>query len=1827
MKDKKVVLQALLCLVLVVSPILSASVAGASSAAAQVTDYRSAVFSVKDDQNSLSGEGYHQMLPETEGYSEPPPMVIDTSKQYIATIETAKGDVVLKLFAGGVPVTVNNFVFLAREGFYDGLTFHRVIPGFVAQGGCPVGDGTGGPGYRFDDEFTEHTHVTGALSMANSGPDTNGSQFFITYAPQHHLDGVHTVFGQLIEGMDVLESIEQGEVMIRITIATLDAPNGQVTPMVAAGAAHTVGLRSDGTVSAVGWNDYGQCDVGDWKDIVQVAAGWGHTVGLKADGTVVATGWGDEGQCDVHDWTDIVQIAAGTGHTVGLKENGTVVAVGWNEYGHCNTDDWVGIIQIAAAFSHTVGLKSDRTVVAVGANWWGETEVDGWTDIAQVAAGGAPDFGVAHTLGLKLDGTAVATGGNLYGELEVDGWTDIVQVAAGTYHTMGVKQDGTVVGAGGNWWGELDIDAWTDIVQVAAGYCHSVGLKADCTVVATGDDSEGQCNVTGWNLCETSSRVTDSFADLGNLDDEAVHNLVGWGDAQGPPENPFVSPSGDRTKRYMLLRGDNSLDLAIPQTGVPHLLITEVEDGHCTDNFEIYVNSQGPLYSYTGANVGTGNIAVIRHHVLIPQAYITGPLVTITFRNTATDDCGLAAVYNVGLQRAAQDEARFVADVTIPDGTMVQPGEEFVKTWRLRNTGATTWTTDYRLICDGGDLMGAPHHVNLDAPVPPNATVDISVPMTAPLSGGAKRGYWRMENPAGLRFGHTVWVEIYVRYAPGSELQDAIDNLYNTTMQRLELLKQNVETTAGHGDFFCAQADAAKLEGGLKVALGFASMAGDIQDIRRLRQGVQLVLPGMEAGWEDIWRLKQHYASAGFLFDTKWQHFVETGTFSGLGPEILSGGLKFYAAAGLEEFAENLGVEGVMVFYEWLAGRQDGFSEILYPAFVSAAEMAQEDLTDRRNQLLSSLPSLSPEEQATYAADLHSRTQAARNLYLASTYMDVNLSSIRGFYEDEGWTTKLGLMFLKWLARGLANATFDGLGKLLVDGFLTAHDAYVSKFRYEEATQMAQLAQGLMVRGIETSTQLHLNASRGLDRVGDGAPTRTVAGRIENIAHYSEGYNPWWNPFTSWVETDSYTTVSITNDSADTEPATFYIVALYLTDYKAIYGMQTLLANVEHSDAVDITPGNTVEVRLEYRDASSGSSPTKDGLMFIYVYGENGSGKFAVETQATYWIPELVSQATGQAVVSTAVTGVGGGIEIIDNPVSVFLSASPEDLTYEVQTWVVNPVEDSVTATIVQDLSVDWEVLSAPGAQSSNSTQLVWELEEGGLACVTFTFAYNGDLSLDIVVPSPVVILETPDGAFLGELIGNSPSLKPILPVTGSVTMPVQVLPGDQAAVSVALQNLSTETIDGDVIVSVIPSTGSSAYNETQTFSLASSANATLDYLLPAFSEKGLYQVLTEISHGGVTRVLWRDVLRVGTLALAVSLNGTPADRVYPGDTITYSVSLSNTSGFTLNNVTVQAAVPAETLAHDVSDDGQLEGSVVEWRLPDSLPPGGTVVLSFQATVMPDVIGPEEARNIKSSATATSNEALPVGSNEVRTLLVANPAGVMGAILGDVDLHGQMDNSGVLVTVNGTYVTTTASDGSFSIDVPAGTQNVTFTYPGFHTAVYEDVTVVAGEEVHLLSVVLTPVVVDIQLSLKAGWNLVSVPVIPADPSVAAVFAGTEVVYAWNATAAGYYMPTEVEPHRGYWVAVMTDTIITVSGVPVHSWTAEMTGGWNLIGSVSESVDFSTPHTKPAGKVEAFSYRWDPDLPGYILSETIEPEMGHWIAATDACVLTLAAQED
>jgi peptidyl-prolyl cis-trans isomerase B (cyclophilin B) len=154
-------------------------------------------------------------------WSSPPAMQIDATKDYAVSIETNRGTIELTLYPQHAPNTVNNFVFLAQQGFYDGVKFHRVIEDFMIQTGDPTGTGRGGPGYRFADECKGNPlkHERCVISMANAGPNTNGSQFFITHLPTPHLNGKHTVFGKVTKGQDIVDAVRQGDVMVKVTVA------------------------------------------------------------------------------------------------------------------------------------------------------------------------------------------------------------------------------------------------------------------------------------------------------------------------------------------------------------------------------------------------------------------------------------------------------------------------------------------------------------------------------------------------------------------------------------------------------------------------------------------------------------------------------------------------------------------------------------------------------------------------------------------------------------------------------------------------------------------------------------------------------------------------------------------------------------------------------------------------------------------------------------------------------------------------------------------------------------------------------------------------------------------------------------------------------------------------------------------------------------------------------------------------------------------------------------------------------------------------------------------------------------------------------------------------------------------------------------------------------------------------------------------------------------------------------------------------------------------------------------------------------------------------
>jgi len=303
------------------------------------------------------------------------------------------------------------------------------------------------------------------------------------------------------------------------THASAKAPQVRVLgedTTISASPSHTVGLRTDGTVVAVGSNLEGQLNVSEWRDIVAVSAGGQHTVVLRKDGKVIATpiiGQNADIQhmYDVSGWRDIIAVSAGTFLTVGLRVDGRVEAVGAAVASHSGIvptiSGWRDITAVSAGTFHIVGLKADGTVVATKSTAnEAMRNVGDWQDIVAVSAG------VGHTVGLRADGTVVAVGDNSEGQLDVSGWSGIVAVSAGMHHTVGLRANGTVVSTrttdSRSDYGQTNVLDWHDIVAVSAAQEHTVGLRSDGTAVSTGSNSISSIDVTGWRDIKVPSTIT-----------------------------------------------------------------------------------------------------------------------------------------------------------------------------------------------------------------------------------------------------------------------------------------------------------------------------------------------------------------------------------------------------------------------------------------------------------------------------------------------------------------------------------------------------------------------------------------------------------------------------------------------------------------------------------------------------------------------------------------------------------------------------------------------------------------------------------------------------------------------------------------------------------------------------------------------------------------------------------------------------------------------------------------------------------------------------------------------------------------------------------------------------------------------------------------------------------------------------------------------------------------------------------------------------------------------------------------------------------------------
>ena len=294
-----------------------------------------------------------------------------------------------------------------------------------------------------------------------------------------------------------------------VTITEEEPPEHRRVKSVALGTNHTVVLYDDGTVAAVGSNDYGQCNVDAWQNIRLVIAGDGYTLGISDDpdnpgkSRIVTAGHNLYGQCNISRATDCIAASGGKYHTLYLLNwsaiqgyglaTGTVEAFGQSDRGQCFVKFWRDITAVSTGERHSLGLRNDYTVVAVGANSEGQCWVDHWKQIKAISAG------ATHSVGLRYDGTVVAVGSNLRGECDVGQWRNITAISAGSGYTLGLTATGYIEVTSNPklpWLAE-HVMRWSNIENIWAGEGHVVALRKDGTLVAAGSNSNGQCDVSG----------------------------------------------------------------------------------------------------------------------------------------------------------------------------------------------------------------------------------------------------------------------------------------------------------------------------------------------------------------------------------------------------------------------------------------------------------------------------------------------------------------------------------------------------------------------------------------------------------------------------------------------------------------------------------------------------------------------------------------------------------------------------------------------------------------------------------------------------------------------------------------------------------------------------------------------------------------------------------------------------------------------------------------------------------------------------------------------------------------------------------------------------------------------------------------------------------------------------------------------------------------------------------------------------------------------------------------------------------------------------------
>ncbi|HLO17542.1 MAG TPA: hypothetical protein VK206_22110 [Anaerolineales bacterium] len=694
-----------------------------------------------------------------------------------------------------------------------------------------------------------------------------------------------------------------------------------------------------------------------------------------------------------------------------------------------------------------------------------------------------------------------------------------------------------------------------------------------------------------------------------------------------------------------------------------------------------------------------------------------------------------------------------------------------------------------------------------------------------------------------------------IRFADNNPaLRQRINILNTLSINSLNRVAAYAQSAGEQGDYFRGAIAEDAVNTTLNALGLFTGTREGVKEIKNLRGGVQLALPGLEdAGYGVIDGFLSKYPASRDLFNFTVRKALQSGDYTVLTQPVLNAGFRYYAVKYLQSRAQDISQDAIINAWQHINSSEGGFTE--------AGNWLGSDINNLKSGLadLSSLstPPLSAGQQAAYIEDLRKRSMVPVILADITRQQTFLLENVRDAHESNAWS---GNFTLKFLADALATTSFDGPGHILVNGLTDGFDLYLNARKFNSDMLAFAQVPGILKGSVESATSIYENEATGLDRIHRILPARTVTGQITAVRNYSQGQSSGL----FYVEDRSFSEIDIQNTSAS--EATFEVIAQY--GYNThIFRVPWAYMPLVKSEVVALAPGESKTIRIYYKKDGSGGSPDKNDSIVFNVLAANSTGIFFAGNKLVYWNPQILSNVGSWSTespgsLSDSNVAASSDVVLVENPIATYVTSSSIDQKYRAEIYVANPFNRSIDASITQNLPAGITILTTDGTATSDGSAISWQknIASGNIELFEFTFRYAADPDDSLNLPAAKMSFVEPTSGQAVDILSNVPTFTALSPITLEGYAPISISQVE-TEMSITVTNQADTSNYGTIDITLSDSTGQT-FTDVEQFNVNGFGQQVVTFTLPGLPE-GLYPVEVFVTIGGVTIRAFGDTYRV----------------------------------------------------------------------------------------------------------------------------------------------------------------------------------------------------------------------------------------------------------------------------------------------------------------------------------------------------------------------------